>query len=159
MTVENKTHADLPVPVAPPPFFFGGAFVIGLVLQWLIPLARWDTGWLSVAGAVLALAGGAVAIWGFRTLKGAKTTIHVHEVSSALVDGGPYALSRNPLYVALTLLYLGLTIGLGLTWPLLLLPPTIALVQVLVVQREEARLTAWFGQDYLDYKARVRRWI
>ncbi len=155
----SQSHTDLPVPVAPPPFFFGGAFVISLVLQWLLPLARWNGAWLVFAGVVLALAGGAVAVWGFRTLKGAKTTIHVHEVSSALVDSGPYGLSRNPLYVALTLLYLGLAMGLGLTWPLLLLAPTIALVQMLVIQREEVRLAAWFGQDYLDYKARVRRWI
>lgn len=150
---------DLPRPVAPPPFFFGGAFIIGLALHWLAPVPRWSGTSTSLIGGILVLLGIAVAVWGFRTLKAAKTTIHVHEVSSALVDGGPYGLSRNPLYVALTLLHLGIAIALGLPWPLLLLLPTVPLVQILVVKREEARLEAWFGQDYLDYKGRVRRWI
>ena len=139
--------------------FFGGALLIGFALQWLVPLARWRADWLPFVGVALALAGLAVAVWGFRTLKAAKTTIDVHKVSSTLVVGGPYGRSRNPLYVALILLYLGISLGFGLLWPLLTLVPAIVLVQILVVQREEARLEAWFGQDYMDYKARVRRWI
>ncbi len=155
----DRGTTDLPAPLAPPPVFFGGAFIIGLGLQWLLPPARWNEAWLSVVGAVAVLAGAVLAVWGFRTLRRAQTTIHVHEVSSTLVNRGPYGLSRNPLYVALILLYLGLAIGLGLLWPLVLLPVAIAIVQILVINREEARLEAWFGQAYLDYKTRVRRWI
>lgn len=159
MADQDKTQTDLPPPVAPPPFFFGGALFIGFLLQWLVPLARWRADWLPLAGFAVALAGLAFAVWGFRTLKAAKTTIHVHKVSSALVDGGPYGHSRNPLYVSLIMLYLGISLGFGMLWPVLVLVPATILVQVLVIQREEVRLESWFGQDYLDYKARVRRWL
>ncbi len=159
MADQDKSQTDLPLPVAPPPLFFGGALLIGFLLEWLVPLGRWQAGWLPPAGLALAVAGLAVAVWGFRTLKAAKTTIHVREVSSALVDGGPYGHSRNPLYVALIMLYLGIAVGFGVLWPVLILIPATILVQVLVIQREEVRLESWFGQDYLDYKARVRRWI
>ncbi|MHA1564848.1 MAG: methyltransferase family protein [Alphaproteobacteria bacterium] len=162
MADHDKAQTDPPAPVAPvapPPVFFGAAFLIGLVLQWLVPLARWQAGLWAFIGAALLLAGAVVAVWGFRALRAAETTIHVHQVSSSLVDRGPYGLSRNPLYVALILLYLGVAFSLGLLWPVLLLLPATVLVQILVIQREEARLEEWFGQAYLDYKARVRRWI
>ena len=89
MADQDSAKTELPAPVAPPPLFFGGALLIGFALQWLVPLARWKADWLPFVGVALALAGLAVAVWGFRTLKAAKTTFDVHKVSSTLVVSGP----------------------------------------------------------------------
>ena len=67
--------------------------------------------------------------------------------------------SRNPMYIALTLLYLGIAIYFGLVWALLLLPFALATIHYGVIIREESYLERKFGEDYLAYKSRVRRWI
>ena len=79
--------------------------------------------------------------------------------TTAIVETGPYRFTRNPMYVGLTLLYLGLTLWVGSLWPLLLLPVALFALQRFVIAREERYLEAKFGDQYLRYKARVRRWI
>jgi protein-S-isoprenylcysteine O-methyltransferase Ste14 len=77
----------------------------------------------------------------------------------ALVTTGPFQFSRNPLYVSLTLLYLGIAIAAQSLWALALLIVVLAVMQRSVVRREEHYLEQKFGADYLRYKERVRRWI
>ena len=76
-----------------------------------------------------------------------------------LVVHGPYQFTRNPMYFGLVCLYLGLALWFGIFWALILLPAVIALVQHYVVAREEQYLERKFGEEYLRYKASVRRWI
>jgi protein-S-isoprenylcysteine O-methyltransferase Ste14 len=80
------------------------------------------------------------------------------ERPNQLVDGGPYAFSRNPMYVAWTAGYVGVTLVAGTAWPLLLLPIVLAATQV-VVTREERSLERRFGDVYRRYKASVRRYL
>jgi protein-S-isoprenylcysteine O-methyltransferase Ste14 len=75
-----------------------------------------------------------------------------------LVDNGPYAFSRNPMYVAWTVGYLGIALVAGTAWPLLLLPAVLVVTQV-VVQREERSLERRFGAAYRSYKTSVRRYL
>jgi protein-S-isoprenylcysteine O-methyltransferase Ste14 len=72
---------------------------------------------------------------------------------------GPYRWSRNPIYVALTLIYAGIALVIGSPWLLLLMPAIVAILHFGVVAREERYLEAKFGQSYLGYKASVRRWL
>jgi protein-S-isoprenylcysteine O-methyltransferase Ste14 len=75
-----------------------------------------------------------------------------------LVDSGPYAHSRNPMYVAWTLGYLGVALVAGAAWPLLLLPVVLVVTQIAVL-REERSLERRFGDAYRSYKASVRRYL
>src|SRR5437773_4203987 len=91
-------------------------------------------GWVFVAGALILLFGAAVL---FRQ---AGTTPNPTKPTTALVVRGPYRFTRNPMYVALAALYLGLTLLVNDVWPLVLLPVGLALVQWRGIAREEAYL-------------------
>jgi protein-S-isoprenylcysteine O-methyltransferase Ste14 len=76
-----------------------------------------------------------------------------------MVVEGPYRVTRNPIYLAFTLLYAGITVLVNALWAALLLPFVLAIMRRGVIDREERYLERRFGDDYLRYKARVRRWI
>ena len=79
--------------------------------------------------------------------------------TTALVTSGPYRVTRNPMYVGMAFLYAGLALSLGVIWALALLPAVLLMVDRLVIAREERYLEAKFGEEYRDYKRRVRRWL
>ena len=72
---------------------------------------------------------------------------------------GAVRLSRNPIYLADALAYLGVTLLVGSWWPLLVLPAVLLAMLRLVISREEEHLAARFGADYAAYRSRVRRWV
>ena len=78
---------------------------------------------------------------------------------TALITTGPYRFTRNPLYIGLSLVQLSAACWLNNLWILLLLPLSIVVITQYAIAREERYLEKLFGQDYLDYKARVRRWL
>jgi protein-S-isoprenylcysteine O-methyltransferase Ste14 len=75
------------------------------------------------------------------------------------VTGGPYRRTRNPMYVAMTLLYLGASLLMNGLWPLLALPVVLAALTFAVIRREERYLSSAFGAEYDAYRRRVRRWL
>jgi protein-S-isoprenylcysteine O-methyltransferase Ste14 len=79
--------------------------------------------------------------------------------STALVETGPFRYTRNPIYVAFTLLYAGVAVLSNTLWPLLLLPSVLIVMVRGVIMREEAYLERRFGASYIAYKARVCRWL
>jgi protein-S-isoprenylcysteine O-methyltransferase Ste14 len=76
-----------------------------------------------------------------------------------MVTWGPYQLTRNPMYVGLTVAYLGEALLLRHFWPLVLLPLVIAYVNWIVIPLEESKLQEAFGDRYDQYRARVGRWV
>ncbi len=112
-----------------------------------------------IAGPIVLLGSLAVAGLAFIQMIRARTTVHPGHKASALVYGGIYRFTRNPMYLSLTLLMLGLGIFLANLWMVLFAPALLLYFQERVVKREEAYLGARFGADYLGYKAKVRRWI
>ena len=103
--------------------------------------------------------GAIIAGWGLMTFRRARTTTVPGEKSAQLVTWGPYRFTRNPMYVGLTVAYLGEALILRQIWPLLFLPLVLAYVNWVVIPLEETRLLEVFGADYDRYRARVRRWI
>jgi protein-S-isoprenylcysteine O-methyltransferase Ste14 len=89
----------------------------------------------------------------------AGTGIPTWQPARRLVTRGPYAISRNPMYLGLTAAYAGLALALANAWALLLLGPVLIVMDRFVIAREEPYLEARFGQPYRDYLARVRRWL
>lgn len=144
-----------------PPLIYAGLFAVGYTAHRLAPMhlfvdlppALRLVGWGLVALALLLVASATFLM--FR----AGTTPDPRRPTTALVAQGPYRFTRNPMYLALGLLYLGLALLVNAGWPLVLFPVAIMLVERWVIAREEAYLERVFGDAYRAYKARVRRWL
>jgi protein-S-isoprenylcysteine O-methyltransferase Ste14 len=96
---------------------------------------------------------------GDRAVRKAETNINPYEPLTTIVIEGPYRFTRNPLYLATTLIYGGIAVRLNVLWATLVLPLVLAVIQRGVIEREERYLERKFGEEYTQYKARVRRWI
>jgi protein-S-isoprenylcysteine O-methyltransferase Ste14 len=145
-----------------PPVIYLGGLLLGFLLHWRLPLPLVPAvlvGPLRLFGAVCLLAGLALAIWAVATFRRAGTTFHPAGPTTTLAVGGPYRFTRNPMYLGLVFILAGLALLANALWPLILLPVVIVIVRRAVIDREERYLTAKFGEEYLRYKARVRRWL
>ena len=157
MTDEGDDHAGL---IAPPPVLYIGTLGLGLLLDAAFNLSL-GAGLLlrSAPAGLLLLTGVLLARWSFVTLRRHETSGNPRTATRQLVSDGPFAHSRNPIYLAQNLLFLGIAfLGNGLV-PQLLLPLLLAVMHHGVIRREERYLAARFGPPYLDYCRRVRRWL
>jgi protein-S-isoprenylcysteine O-methyltransferase Ste14 len=100
----------------------------------------------------------ALAAWFVRTMRSSDTTIRIDKAVSSLIQNGPFRYSRNPGYLALTMIYAGIAIRRNALCAILLLPLVMYVMQREVIGREEQYLERTLGEEYLAYKARVRRW-
>ncbi len=142
-----------------PPLVYAISLFIGLGIEQLLPLVSIPWTWRAGPAVVLiALAGLLIAPTVMRFRK-ADTTLRVRKAATTLITGGPYRYSRNPLYLALTLLYLGLGVLFSSAWVCVLVVPTLLIMNVAVVRKEEQHLETQFGEEYLRYKTAVRRWL
>ena len=108
--------------------------------------------------AVVAL-GFAEIAWAFVVMRRTSQDPDPRKPSPELIPQGPYRYSRNPMYVGMTLIQAGIGVALGNLWILLLLVPTLAILQRAVIEKEEAYLQRKFGDSYLRYRNSVRRWL
>jgi protein-S-isoprenylcysteine O-methyltransferase Ste14 len=154
--MSNRT-SDAPRIVLPPPLIFLCALGLGLLPHWLKPAELLPPHLARTLGLALCLASGVLAAWGAATMHRAGTNVLPHRPATALVTGGPFRFSRNPLYLSLTELYLGITLLFDALWPLVTLLPMLAVLHWSVILREEQYLEAKFGEEYRAYKTRVRR--
>jgi protein-S-isoprenylcysteine O-methyltransferase Ste14 len=146
-----------------PPFLYLGCLVLGLALDHLLPL---PLAWRPEAaltqrtlGGVLTLMGVAMVTAGVRNFSRAATPVPSNQPVRALVTTGIHGWSRNPIYVGMFLLYVGIGLAARSPWVLVLTLPLAITLRYGVVAREEAYLERRFGDAYRDYKARVRRWL
>lgn len=131
------------------------AFLLG----WLVPLPVPAAGWVALAGWLIAAAGLALAFWAISHFRRSETTLDPHGGTTTIVTTGPYRFSRNPIYVGYVLLLVGFPLSINIYWGLVLAPTLIALMNRLVIEYEETYLAKQFGQQYLGYKSKVRRWV
>jgi protein-S-isoprenylcysteine O-methyltransferase Ste14 len=144
-----------------PPVLFAAALGAGVLAGRLHPLPWPGLGDLpaKVIGYGLGAAGLALVGWGFLTLYRAETNILPHRGADRLVTHGAFAFRRNPIYLGETLIFLGLAEATGNIWMAIMAPLFAAGVLVLAILPEERHLEARFGEAYLEYKARTRRWF
>jgi protein-S-isoprenylcysteine O-methyltransferase Ste14 len=149
--------------VARPPRLYLAFLGLGLLLGYLWPAPLAPGGLPAGArlgGGAALLAGGVVLMAaGMRALRRHGTRVETHQPTTALVTDGPYRASRNPIYVALTLLYAGVAVLADSAWALALLAPLLVVMRFGVVAREERYLERRFGPAYRAYRTAVRRWI
>ena len=140
--------------VAPPPLIFVAVFFAGwLVRAWL---PRYQNMFVAIGIMVPAAV---ILFSGFWTMFRARTPVDPYATPTALVTTGPFRFSRNPLYLALHLVYIGVCFWTASMTSLILLPLANAILLFGVIRREERFLEAKFGDEYRVYRAKVRRWL
>jgi protein-S-isoprenylcysteine O-methyltransferase Ste14 len=146
--------------VVRPPIAWLAALVVGVAVDRLVPLrfvpASVPRVW--VGAAIFAL-GFALAIWAIVTIRKAGTRIETTRPTTAIVVQGPYRFTRNPVYLGFFLSLIGLAVAFDTLWLVVTLVGFYLVVRYGVVAREEAYLERKFGDVYLGYKTRVRRWL
>ncbi|MGD8940325.1 MAG: isoprenylcysteine carboxylmethyltransferase family protein [Gammaproteobacteria bacterium] len=146
--------------IAPPPLLYLAAMLIGGLLHVITSATLYSNDYfLSMLGALVFVVSAVFARWAFLTMKTAGTSASPYESSQNLTTTGPFKYSRNPIYVAMTGLYIGFALLINAIWPLIMLIPLLAIMQWGVIFREERYLNEQFGKAYLNYKKNVRRWL
>jgi protein-S-isoprenylcysteine O-methyltransferase Ste14 len=152
------TGADNAGVIVRPPLLYAVALAAMLALRWLWPLPIFSGAAFRSGLALVALAVG-LLIWGRQTLVTGGTNVDPSLPSTAVVTSGPYRFSRNPLYMGLAVVYLGLTLALDTWWGIILLALVLIVMHQGVIQREERYLERKFGDGYRQYRAAVRRYL
>jgi protein-S-isoprenylcysteine O-methyltransferase Ste14 len=150
---------DVPGVIAPPPLVYIAGLAIGFALEALLPSASLPQVLTWSLGGTLLLAGLALAVSFVAAFRRARTPVDPGKPSTTIVTTGPYRLTRNPGYLSLALSYAGIAILAGALWAFIPLVPVLLIIDRGVIHREERYLEARFGEEYLRYKVRTRRWL
>ena len=142
-----------------PPTLFWMCILLMVPLAWVWPLVTVFPVPYNVFGVVPLCVGLAFAIWGSRKFDQVGTTVKTFDQPDRLVTDGLFRVSRNPMYLGMALVLLGIACLFGGLVPFLVLILFMGWVHRQFIRHEEAMLFTQFGQDWLEYKARVRRWI
>ncbi len=154
------TSDDNPGVIAFPPFIWLVIAVISaLVHFFLIQLPIMSYSACLVCGVVVVLLAPTLALSALVAMKTAGTNVNPAKPALAIVRGGPFRFTRNPMYLALCLLQVALGFFLNDWITLLFAVPLALFLHYGVILREERYLTAKFGEPYLELKRQVRRWL
>jgi protein-S-isoprenylcysteine O-methyltransferase Ste14 len=145
--------------IAPPPLIFAIPGTVAALVGRAFPVQVMPQPFALTLGIALTVAAIALTIWALPKFRQAQTSLMPYKPTTAIISTGPFAITRNPLYLGMALLYVGITLMVNTIWPLVLLPFVLAVMQRGVIEREERYLERKFGDEYLRYKSRVRRWI
>jgi protein-S-isoprenylcysteine O-methyltransferase Ste14 len=145
----------------PPPALFVGGLGVGVLLDRFgrVPSLIPDSMVLQAIGVVLAVAGLTLVYTGILTFRKFRTAIYPNRPAKLVVDGGVYAYTRNPMYVGMTVFYIGGVLVLHSLGAFALLPVVLVVLYTQVIVREERHLREKFPAEYTAYCNRVRRWL
>jgi protein-S-isoprenylcysteine O-methyltransferase Ste14 len=156
LMADNQDNPGIRVP---PPLIYLLPLLVGLLLDrkshvpFLPGRVGRFLGWPLLGGG--ALLGG----WFSRTMRESEAPIRTDRPVPRLTTNGPFRYTRNPGYLGLAMMYAGIAVLRNSLWAILLLPLVVLVIQREVIGREERYLERTFGEEYLDYKRRVRRWV
>jgi protein-S-isoprenylcysteine O-methyltransferase Ste14 len=131
----------------------------GALVNLFIPVPVWPGNWTRIIGLAPVALGVGFFAWARTAFRRHQTALMPWSPSSALVQDGPYALSRNPIYLSFGMMYLGFSLVLNSLYILVMLVVVIVLFDRFQISREESYLQERFGDEFTEYKARVRRWL
>ncbi|MFQ5694099.1 MAG: methyltransferase family protein [Nitrospinota bacterium] len=155
----NGREGDNPGVIARPPLIYLAFLLVGLALGCVWPVAFVPDSVRFRAGIALILLGVGIQAIALRRFQVAGTSHETAKPATALVTGGVFRYSRNPVYVSLDLIYAGIAVAAESLWMLVLTVPLHFVIHYGVVIREERYLEGKFGEEYARYKAAVRRWL
>jgi protein-S-isoprenylcysteine O-methyltransferase Ste14 len=158
MKDDIKDRASIPIQ---PPLIFFACLGVGILLEYLFPFRFISGAWplRIIIGSVLFLVSGFMAVSAFIALIKNKTPFNTAKPTEKIVSEGSFRFSRNPLYLALLLLLSSAAIMTGSVWLVLALLILFVSLERFAIRPEEKYLTDKFGENYLNYKASVRRWL
>ncbi len=159
MTLTDTAAHDHPGVIAKPPKLYLAAILAGVALEWIRPLPFAPIALAPWLGAALLAAGVALGAWAMGEFSRAKTNVPTDLPATTVVRSGPYRWSRNPIYLSLTLIHLGIAGLVNGGWLLVSLAITLVVMTYGVISREERYLEAKFGDAYRSYRKEVRRWL
>ncbi|MBK7908067.1 MAG: isoprenylcysteine carboxylmethyltransferase family protein [Gemmatimonadetes bacterium] len=151
----SPDHPDLPYK---PPLAYLAAMLAGIMLHRAWPTHARPAGWYPV-GVTLVAIGAALLVWAKVVFDRQRTPLEPWKATKAIVDEGPFARSRNPVYIGFAIIQVGLGVWTDKLAVVLLVVVPVLMTAALVVPREEAYLRRKFGAVYEDYCSRVRRWF
>ncbi|MGH6794078.1 MAG: methyltransferase family protein, partial [Methylocella sp.] len=149
-------HANV---IASPPVILAGVLVLGFILDWLWPAPFLPEGWGFLVGFIIIFVAVNIMTFAARELVKIKTSLNVRKPTTDIATEWPFSVSRNPIYAGIVLLNFGVACFFNSLWILLLSAGLAAVLQKGAIEPEEAYLEQKFGEKYLRYKAKVRRWI
>lgn len=144
--------------LARPPIIYLIAILVGLVLHFAWPI-RFVPSLARPFGGLIALFAVTLFIWSIRTFRSAGTPVPGNQPTTAIVKIGPYQFSRNPIYLAFSLFQTGIALAINDAWVLVTMLSALSVMSFVVIPREERYLEAHFCEEYVAYKASVRRWF
>ncbi|MEE9247515.1 MAG: isoprenylcysteine carboxylmethyltransferase family protein [Dehalococcoidia bacterium] len=156
----KRSEPDNAGVIAPPPVIYLPPLAAGLVLHFTFPLPFLPLGWVQLAiGPPIIGIAGLLALSSVWAMEKMGTAVSPNEPTTDIVTQGPFRFCRNPMYLALTIVYVGIALSVNALWVLVLVPVALVVISLGVIKREERYLERKFGEEYLGYKARVRRWL
>ena len=157
--IDTSSRPDHPNVKIPPPLIYAAGFVLGLWLGRAVPVSVLPKTPSHIAAVVWIALWAILGVWSIGLFRRAHTGFLPIRSATTLVISGPYRVTRNPGYLAMACLYVGLALWFDVFWALVLLPLVMVAIHYYVIVREEEYLESKFGDEYRQYKARVRRWL
>ncbi len=145
--------------IAHPPVFYIIAVLIGLGGDYLIPLSFGLAAGTKIAGFAVFVTGTVISVMSFKMFAGDKQSPSVHEPTNSIYTSGVYSLTRNPIYLGVLMWVVAASFYFDKLWLLIICVPLVVFLNKAVIEKEEAYLENKFGDEYRDYKSKVRRWI
>ena len=145
--------------IAPAPVIYATGVAVGVMVEYVVPssLLPFPIGvWVAVGLIAVAIG---IVVPAYYALARAQTAFDARKSTTKIVTTGPFRFSRNPTYLALSLLHIGVSFALGSSWVLLTVVPVVAVTHWGVIGREERYLETKFGDEYRRYASMVRRWL
>ena len=155
----SNDEPDNPGIKVSPPLIYLLPLVLGLILGRKVHSPFLPRGVVRMVGWPLIGCGVLIAGWWRKTMRDADAPVRTDRPVPRLATAGPFGYSRNPAYLSLAMIYAGIAALRNSLWAILFLPLVLYVIQREVIGREESYLERTFGEEYLAYKARVRRWV
>ena len=153
---KESDHAQV---LAPAPVFYVVSSLVGFLISRIWPITLGPNNALTIIGVILVLLSIPIVLFAIKSMKRVNTAFDSRKSTTSVVKDGPFRFTRNPTYLSLTLLTLGLSLVFNSAWLLIGSAIATAITHFLVIKPEEHYLMTKFGEDYSDYASHVRRWI
>lgn len=154
--LDSLDHADVEFH---PPVMLVAALAVGFLLRWIWQMAFLPVTMVIILGPAVVIAAFGIFFWAAAAMRYEKTSIQTGTPTDVIVTHGPYAFSRNPIYVAMLLLLAGVGIWTNSFWFFIVAAVCSRLLDKGVIVPEERYLEREFGSTYSEYRAKVRRWL
>jgi protein-S-isoprenylcysteine O-methyltransferase Ste14 len=158
----TRDGSDSPGINFPPPIVYVVPLALGFLVHRSWPVGIVPASYrpiIATIGWLLVFAAAALLLPAYIAFFRARTSLLPSRPASTVVQSGHYRWTRNPMYISITALCVGVACVFNALWPLLLVPISVVITDRYVIPREEAYLERAFGAEYTEYTKRVRRWL